>query len=272
MLRRGHLALFAGAFLAVGAFAAVAPAALTRSEIKVVVAPAKQSAKTPGGVSIRVDSETAYDSYAPPPNSPSSHVIRTVLHLDDDFSFNTGTYPRCDRADIATANTDAAKTACPGSEIGSGSATVDGVVGPADAVVTAFNGEPQNGLPTVLFHSRAGAPLNSTTVLVGVLEPSERGGDFGKQLDITVDPIGGGYEVIKHFDVTVGKIVTKKANKKKRKPAKFYVAARCRDKDRTWNFSGDSTFQNNGAPGSFQTVAPATQKCVAKKSKKKKKK
>jgi hypothetical protein len=252
------------------AAASVASAALTKSEIKVAVAPAKQLAKAHGGVSIRVDSETAYDSYAPPPNSPSSYVTRTVLHLDDDFSFFTTPYPRCPKADINNLDTAAARAACPGAVIGTGSATIDGVVGAGSAVVTAFNGEPQNGLPTVLFHSRATTPVTLTTVLVGVLEPSERGGDFGKQLDITVDPIAGGYEVIKHFDVTVGRIVTKKANKKKGKPARYYAAARCRDKNRTWDFVGDSTFQNNGAPGSFQAVAPASQKCAAKKAKKKK--
>jgi hypothetical protein len=269
MLRRARV-IFLGALVAAAAIASVAPAALTKSEIKVAVAPAKQFAKTAGGVSVRVDSETAYDSYAPPPNSPSSYVTRTVLHLDDDFSFYTTPYPRCDRADINSVTTEAALAACPRAVLGSGSATVDGVVGPGTAVVTAFNGEPQGGLPTVLFHSRAGPPLNTTTVLVGVLEPSERGGDFGKQLDIAVDPIVGGYEVIKHFDVTVGRIVTKKASKKKGKPARHYVAARCRDKNRTWNFIGDSTFQNNGAPGTSTTSAPASQKCVAKKKKKKK--
>ena len=269
MRRRGHLVLL-GALVGAVAVSSVASAALTRSEVKVAVSPAKQLAKTPGGVSIRVDSETAYDSYVPPPNSPSSYVIRTVLHFDNDFSFFTTPYPQCSRSAINNASTDAAKAACPGAMIGTGAATLDGVVGPATAVVTAFNGVPQNGLPTVLFHSRAGPPLNATTVLVGVLEPSERGGDFGKQLDITVEPIAGGYEVIKHFDVTVGKIVTKKANKKKGKPAKYYAAARCKDKNKTWDFVGDSTFQNNGAAGTFQTTAPASQKCVAKKAKKKK--
>jgi hypothetical protein len=271
-MRRWGKLIFAVALVATGLVAAVAPAALTKSELTVAVAPAKQSTKTPGGVSIAVNSETAYDAYMPAPANPSSHVTRTVLHFDNDFSFNTVGYPQCPLASIATASTESARATCPDSMIGTGTVNVDGIVGPASGIVTAFNGQPQGGLPTVLFHSRVGAPLNSTTVLTGVLKPSEIGGDFGKELDIEVAAVAGGYEVIKHFDVTVGKIVTKKANKKRHKPAKYYVAATCRDKDHTWNFLGDSTFANNGSPGTFKMPSPSTQTCKAKPAKKKKKK
>lgn len=270
MRRRGQL-IFLAALVAAGSVASVAPAALTKSELKVAIAPAKQSTKTPGGVSVIVNSDTAYDAYMPAPANPSSHASRTVLHFDNDFSFNTSTYPQCPKASIGTATTDGAKTACPDSIIGAGSVTVDGIVGPASGVVTVFNGVPEGGLPTVLFHSRIGAPLNVTTVLTGTLKPSELGGDFGKELDIPVDAVAGGYQVIKHFDVTVNRIVTKKANKKRHKPAKYYVAATCRDKDHIWNFLGDSTFTNNGSPGTFKLPSASTQPCKAKPAKKKKK-
>lgn len=242
------------------------------------VFPKKQDKKKRGGVNLRVDTDTAYDAYGPPPNDPSSHVERAVIHFDRDVAFAAGKLPQCTKPQINTLTTEAAKATCGGAVVGQGTATLNGAFGPASAIVTAFNGAFQNGAQVILLHARAGAPLNTTTVLTGVLGPSTRGGPFGRQLDVQIDPLAGGFEVITHFDTTVNKRVVKKKVKKFKKKGKkrkkvfkkFYASARC-GKGKTWSYFGDFTFVNNSAPGSFVLSDGSKQFCKQKPNKKKRK-
>ena len=61
-----------------------------------------------------------------------------------------------------------------------------GHTGIVPAVVTAFNGTPNGGIPVVLLHEPDGMPRNTTTVLIGTLRTSDQGPQFGKMLDVIV--------------------------------------------------------------------------------------
>jgi hypothetical protein len=155
--------------------------------------------------------------------SPTTNVD---LDFDDDFKFTTKGVPKCTEP-ISTMNTADAIAACQSSVVSiSGSATVR-TPGPVNvpAVVTAFNGPKQNDHPTILLHTRVGGA--TTIVLVGELQPSPLGGDFGKRLHVPVPPTG---TAIVDFQTTVKK--------------KDYVSARCKDDNKRWNVRADFTYQD----------------------------
>jgi len=259
--------------------ASVAQGTKVSETVKGNATPVKHDKKKRGGVSIRVDTDTIYTSYGPPPD-PTSHTERAVIHFDNDFAFNAGNLPQCAQASIENTPTEVAKQVCASSQVGAGGGLTNGVLGPIPAVVTAFNGAPQSGRQVILLHARVGPPINSTTILVGVLKPSELGGDYGMQLDVDENPLAGGFQVITHFDTTIPKRVVKKKVKKNKKTGKkkvtktFYVSARCKDKNKTWNYAADFYAVDNPGGGveNVKMSDTHTQKCAVKKAKKKKKK
>ncbi len=268
----GALAVAVAAVLPAGASAAV-----TSQTIKFAANPAKasKSPKTPTPVSVRVDTDSTWDAYGPAPTAPTPATTDADIDFDNDFVFNTKGIPTCNPTSLAGTTTAAAVAVCGSSQVGSGSATLNGAVGPRTAVVTAFNGTPVNGQPQLLLHTRLDS-LNITQILPGVLQTSPLGGDYGKRLhvDVPAAQIGGGFEVITHFDTTVSKPLTikKKVGKKTVKVKSGYVVASCRDKNRTWNISSVFSFGTVSSSFAPTSMFPAvtTQTCRAAKVKKKK--
>ena len=138
---------------------------------------------------------------------------------------------------------------------------------PSRAVVSAFNGTPSGGNPTLVLHTKPGGIAAATppTILTGVLVTSPVGGLYGKRLTVTVPDTSSTGLDLTDFQTTINKLVTKKANKKKHKPAKYYLNAKCSKK--SWAFQTTTTFRAGGG----SAVATATMPCKQKKSKKKKK-
>jgi hypothetical protein len=265
-MRKRKLMIGAASALALSvAVAGVAQGAgtLTGQTITETVSSPPQDKKVPGPVTtFKTQVDTQYTGTTPP---FTGKVSNDKVDFPKDFVFTPGTLPQCNPATIATADTAGALSACGASQVGSGNAVINGAVQNVQAVVTAFNGTPNEGLPTVLLHSRTGPPLNSTTVLVGTLRPGP-GGAYGKTLDVNVPLLAGGAFVITSFNTAIPKKQTVKKNKKKGKPAKFYVSAKCSTK--TWQFQVRGTAD----AGSTAPTGTASIPCKQKKSKKKKKK
>ena len=279
MQKRKYLVLTLASVMAL-AVSSVALGAATgqRVDWKPAPSPSKQSKKKPKGpVTLGLETEGTYDnlSVGGPAGSPSSHVERATIHFDKDLAYNSGTMANCSKPEINTLDTAAAKAKCPTSIVGQGSAQLNGVAGPAEAVVTAFKGANQNEL---LLHARAGAPLNTTNTLVGTIGKSTKGGLYGKQLDVVIDPLLNGTIVLLRFQTTINKVVTKKAGKakagksakKKKKPKNTYLLSmNCSDK--TWNVAGDFQFVDSPGGGVENKTLTGTDtaKCKQKPTKKK---
>ena len=279
MRNRKNLVLTLASIMALGV-SSIAWATATGQKIDWMPAPSpsKQNKKKPKGpVTLGVQTEGTYDNLTPggPGGAPSSHVEQATLHFDKDLAWNGGTTTPCAKATINSLDTAGAKAACPNSIYGAGSAKVNGVLGPANAEVVAFRGSHPNEL---LLHARAGAPLPpTTTVLVGTISPSTKGGPYGKQLDVKVDPIAGGQVVLLVFQTTINKVITKPAAKKKPgkpKPKPTYLLSmNCSDK--VWDLTGDFRFVDSPGGGtenvtlSGSDTAPCKQKPTKKKKKKK---
>ena len=233
--RIGSLALIALALCVPSASAAV-----TTHAISGAANPTTQSSTTFGGSSLHIVLDTAYDSYNPPTPAQSGAVV----HLDNDFALDTTGLAKCDPATIAALSTSNAIAACPGAQVGSGSATARDSIGSFGGTITVFNGTLSGGHPTMLFHFDFG--FGDTGVAVGVIGPSSRGGDFGTQIDISSLAAPG--VALTEVDATL--------SNQEPSPGHHYVSARCNDADHTWNYAVDFSYADAST-----LSASATQTC-----------
>ena len=198
-MRKRKLMIGAASALALSvAVAGIAQGAgtLTGQTITETVSSPAQDKKAPGAITtFKTAVDTQYTGTTPP---FTGKVSNTKVDFPKDFVFTPGTLPQCNPATIASADTAGAIATCGASQVGSGDATLNGAVQNVPAKVTAFNGTTPEGLPTVLLHSRTGAPLNTTAVLIGTLRPGP-GGVYGKTLDVVVPLLAGGAFVITAF-------------------------------------------------------------------------
>ncbi len=246
-----------------GSAQAQTPGTLTGQTLEVTATAGKLDKKVPGPVNnLNVVVNTQYTTPTTSPPSFSGKVINTKVDFPKDFVFTPPT-AKCDpnTPGFSTSTTEAALAACSPAKVGEGAANLAGAVAGVTAKVTAFNGTPQGANPTILLHSRTTA--NTTTVLIGALE-NGAGGTYGKQLNVTVPILPLGF-VITRFQTAIPQLPTVKANKKKGKPAKYYVGATCTTKK--WTFQARSTADNGAALTTPQVVLPCTQKPSKKKKK-----
>jgi hypothetical protein len=174
------------------------------------------------------------------------------IHAPDELKFNTKGLAQCDPATIRNQQADAARQLCPDSLIGEGFAEVflgqstPGATGPTlrnDTLL--FNGTPQAGNPTVLFHSTAGTPVTLISemqqsplpdhgTLFRTLVAQSAGGAVPNGIPI----VDTGFTISKKFvDKKLKKKAkkakqqgnTKKAKKLKKKSKKSWVQAKCTD-------------------------------------------
>jgi len=138
-------------------------------------------------------------------------------------------------------------------------------------VVTAFNGTPVGGFPTLVLHAKTGglAAAAPPLILVGTLIPSPRGFPYGMRLSVEIPDTATTGLHLADFNAFVGKLPTVKPTKKqkakcrridnakKRKAClkrkkKFYAMARC--SDRTWDFQSETQFRQNAPTQSSKTT------------------
>jgi len=210
--------------------------------------PAKLPKKKRKPIALRVVTATTCASC--PAQVPSPATLAR-LHFDNAGRVYPGVTPKCSVAQLAAKNTEQAKAACPRSIVGGGSAQVFAPTGPASHVtfnpeVTAFNGTPRGGRPTLILHNYV-AELAYAQDLVGVYYRSTAGRDFrgGVRLDVTVPPLPLGAALTK-FITTVG-------NGFKR----GYVKSNCSDRNHRLNVKSLFKFQDGS-----QLPARDSQRCT----------
>lgn len=247
-------------------FAGSAQAAgtLTGQTVDATVVSKPQDRKVLGPVgSLTVAVDTTYDGLTPP-------FTGRATNTKIDFPGDSAVRPpkaQCDpnAGGFSSSTTAGALALCGDAQVGTGNATLLGPVPGVTAVVTAFNGTQPEGLPTILLHARTVVPA-TTTVLIGTIRRSDQGPLFGPVLDVPIPLLIGGNFVVSHFETTIPQLKTVPANKKKRKPAQYYLMITCSKKE--WNLQARSTFDGGAPP----TLATDRETCKQKKSKKKKKK
>ena len=192
------------------------------SELKTTVSPNKQSKTKFGKASLFVETSTLSNANPGTPTSPGNVPVATTnvkLTFDKQLKFTTKGLPQC-KVSLEGTTTQSAIQLCKSSQVGGGAATA--CIGSAGSpcngkvafVVTAFNGPPKGGKPTIILHSRNNG-LALTTVLVGTLDPKTN------VLNVPIPASVYTLATITDFKTTVGKTYKSKGKKYN------YVGAKC---------------------------------------------
>jgi hypothetical protein len=209
-------------------------------------------------------------------NDPFSAAIFDI-HAPEELKFNTKGLARCNPVAIDGRSPEDAQSICAKSFLGEGSAEAFGGPGPIliPATVSLFNGTPQGGNPTVLFHSSVGA-----FVLISQMMDSPRPG-FGTLFRTPVAQSAGGQvpdgNPITDTDFLLSKKYTdkklkkkalrakKQGNKKKyrkllRESKKSWVQGTCTDGELVIRI--DVTYLGGAAAGAPPQTDSASQDCT----------
>ncbi len=223
------------------ALSGVASAKPIGQSLSATIAPAKQSKKTFGGVTLGLTLGTTVDDPA------TSQSPRTATFtIDPNIKFTNGNIPTCALAAIQGKFTPQALTACPQSVIGSGSVEVNN--GTINGTATLFSGGPK----TMYVQTDIGPGATSLTIV---------GQITGKILTFSNIPNTPGL-ILTKFAIKLnkrktGKMKVKVHGKKKKVPT-YYVMARCKKK--SWNNAVAVNFYSG------ETLsATSRQKCKQKK-------
>ena len=149
---------------------------------------------------------------------------QAVLDFDREGRLGTRGLPTCAVSAVAEATPQEARSACKGAIVGTGQlAATIALPGQAPVLATSpltlFNGEPQNGNPTVVLHARLTSPVTQT---FAVVVPVERlHGSYSYRATIDVPPIASGYGALTQIKAKVGRRYSSGGRQLS------YIAARC---------------------------------------------
>jgi hypothetical protein len=151
---------------------------------------------------------------------------QVILQFDRDGRLSTAGLPTCDPSQLQEKTTEEARAECPGAIVGTGhvEALIEREAGPpydVTAPVTLFNGPPENGNPTVVFHARVTEPATQSFAITIPVE--RRAGAYRYRATFDVPPIDAGRGSLVHVDVHIGR------RYRFRGVEHSYVSARCSD-------------------------------------------
>jgi hypothetical protein len=220
--------------------------------IAVSITPTKASKKKASPATLDVTTATGRPS---DPNGVPVPAVRAIVDFPKDVTLFSKGYPTCDPTVLQNTSTEVALEACKKAQIGSGTASALLPVGtkvfPVAQTVTAFNGVPQGGKPSIVLHAYGTTPTQTTLVLVGTVTRLNKEG-FGPRLDINVPLLAGGTGALTGFHVKIFKTFSYKGKKRS------YVSAVCSSKK--WKSRGQFIFKDG------ESLTPGlTQKCAQKK-------
>jgi hypothetical protein len=152
-----------------------------------------------------------------------SPAIHATIDFDKNAALFTKGLPTCDPSKVQNQSTENAERACRSAKIGSGHAIAylqAGQLYEVQQTVTAFNGVPKGGKPTVILHSYGTTPLQTTLVLVGTVVNYNKEG-YGPRLELEIPLIAGGTGALKEFEVKIDRKWTYKGVKRS------FISAKC---------------------------------------------
>jgi hypothetical protein len=225
---RRHPFLIAAITVLVGAIAATAalagpvvtgPDGNTQS-IDALVKPKKLSKTklTPATLQVTTVTTSTTD-----PSGVPSPAIHATIDFDKNAALYTKGLPTCSVSQVTGKSTEEAERACGRAKIGTGHALAylrSSRVYEVPQTVTAFNGTPKGGKPTVILHTYGTTPLQASLVLVGTVSNYNKEG-YGPRLDLEIPLLAGGTGALKEFQVTINKKWRFKGKQRS------FIAAKC---------------------------------------------
>ncbi|MGN6258783.1 MAG: hypothetical protein ACTHN3_13725 [Solirubrobacterales bacterium] len=185
-----------------------------------LIKPKKLSKKelTPATLSVTTLTTSTTD-----PSGVPSPAIHATIDFDRNAVLYTKGLPTCNPSQVQSKSTEEAERICGKAKIGSGHAIAylrSGRVYEVPQTVTAFNGTPKGGKPTVILHTYGTTPLQAVLVLVGTVSNYNKEG-YGPRLDLEIPLIAGGTGALKEFQVTINKKWSYKGQQRS------FISAKC---------------------------------------------
>lgn len=155
-----------------------------------------------------------------------AEMEEAIVDFDRDGRLSVRGLPTCPVEWIENATPEEARSVCRGAIVGTGhvAATI-ALPGqapiPASSPLTLFNGEPQNGSPTVILHARTTVPGIQTFAIVVPIE--RRRGSYAYRATIDIPPIAAGFGALTHIDAKIGRRYRFGGRRRS------YTSARCSD-------------------------------------------
>ncbi|HET9198908.1 MAG TPA: hypothetical protein VFN92_11720 [Solirubrobacterales bacterium] len=173
---------------------------------------------TPGTLEVTTLTTSTTD-----PAGVPSPAIHAVIDFDRNARLYTKGLPTCDSAKLQNQSTETAERACGSAKIGTGHAVAylrAGKVYEVPQTVTAFNGIPKGGRPTIILHTYGTTPLQVSLVLEGTVSNYGKEG-YGPRLDLNVPLLAGGTGALKEFNVKIDRRWRFKGEQRS------FIAAKC---------------------------------------------
>lgn len=159
--------------------------------------------------------------------TPPPALRETIIDFDKNGTINTKGLPVCQKGQLTSRSTNAAKKACPKAIVGEGSAEAE-VAFPestpfkAHGPLILFNGGTKGGTTLLYLHFYAPVPA-PTAIITTVKITKVHAGRYGIQTVANLEQIAGGSGSAIHFDFKVHRIF------KYRGKTQSYVSAKCSD-------------------------------------------
>jgi hypothetical protein len=155
-------------------------------------------------------------------------ISRAKIGIDRSLTIDARGVPSCSAGQLENQTTQGAEAACPAAIVGSGSVTVevvlgDGTAAQADSRLLAFNGGAAGRTTTVLVHAYLSAPVSQALVVPITLTKLAKGG-YGMLAQSTIPAIAAGAGSLARFELTLRRQVATASGKKH-----GYLLARCSD-------------------------------------------
>jgi hypothetical protein len=246
-IRKLYAVLAAGGVVAAIAIAGVAMAA-SSSTFTFKTSPSTAPKNSFQAGALFTDLRTSY-------TTPADPVERTQIYLDKNFKVDPTTASKCSASQLSAKTMAQAMAACKNALVGKGTAQAQASFGRINACVLLFNGQPQNGRPTLMVFTRAQATPNSqiscanpgsnnqgnaTVLLTGVFKPAT--GKYGMVLDVNKITQASPFPLTRY-------VTTVKHGK--------YASARCAAADHLWHVQIVWTYKSGA-----QSTVHKTQTCT----------
>lgn len=218
----------------------------------VKVSPKKLSKRAPGPAGIKIATKTTTRGTSGKLNP----VVKAVMDFDKNGKYFAKGLPTCNAKALESKEPDDARRICGKSRIGGGRVVADVVFFESDPIevradLTAFNGVPKGGKPTVVLYAYAKSPVPASYIFSGVISKYKKMG-YGSRFEIDFPKLFGGGGAIREFNINISKKFTHKGKKRSVVSAKCPGSKKLKSRVAFTYTSGETI------------TAPSTQRCTPK--------
>lgn len=176
------------------------------------ISPKKLSKAAPTPAALDITTETTTIG----PTGALNPVVKAVMDFDKNGTYFAKGLPTCNEKALLGKSSEQAEKICGKAHIGAGNVVATLFLGrPTDATaeLTAFNGVPKGGKPTIVLHAYSVDPIPAGYAFGGVVSNYKKEG-YGSRFEIDFPSIFGGEGAIREFNLKIDKKFTYKGKER----------------------------------------------------------